>query len=92
MGLRFREFEDDREGQRKCLDFLGVCLRDCDNTDIVYMTGILPVRSIGNYSGGNCSVPGMFSEYSMVCPGLLAAVHAGSSGAVPGMLACIYVI
>lgn len=63
----FREYEQDREAQRRYLDFLRVWLKDQEYVALAYMTGILPIKKYGSHSALN-----MFTEYSMVEPGMLA--------------------
>ena len=40
----FREYKQDKEAQRKYLDFLRVWLKDKDYVALAYMTGILPIK------------------------------------------------
>ena len=63
----FREYEQDKEAQRKYLDFLRAWLKDKDYIALAYMTGILPIKKYGSHSALN-----MFTEYSMIDPGDLA--------------------
>ena len=63
----FREYEQDKESQKKYLDFLRFWLKDKDYIAIAYMTGILPIKKYGSHSALN-----MFMEYSMTDPGNLA--------------------
>ena len=63
----FREYKQDKESQRKYLDFLRAWLKDKDYVAMAYMTGILPVKKYGSHSALN-----MFAEYSMTDPGNLA--------------------
>lgn len=63
----FREYQQDKEAQRKYLDFLRVWLKDQDYVALAYMTGILPVKKYGSHSALN-----MFMEYSMTDPGDMA--------------------
>ena len=60
----FREFQNDREAQKKYLDFLRAWLKDQQYAALVYMTGILPIKKYGTHSALN-----MFTEYSMTEPG-----------------------
>ena len=55
----FREYKQDKDAQKKYLDFLRAWL--------AYMTGILPIKKYGSHSALN-----MFTEYSMTDPGDLA--------------------
>ena len=63
----FREYKEDKEGQRQYLDFLRDWLKDKEYIALAYMTGILPIKKYGKHSALN-----MFMEYSMVQPGQLA--------------------
>lgn len=63
----FREFQQDRDAQKKYLDFLRAWLKDKDYVGLAYMTGILPIKKYGSHSALN-----MFTEYSMTDPGELA--------------------
>ena len=63
----FREYEQDKESQKKYLDFLRFWLKDKDYIALAYMTGILPIKKYGSHSALNT-----FMEYSMTDPGNLA--------------------
>lgn len=63
----FREYQQDKDAQKKYLDFLRVWLKDKDYVALAYMTGILPIKKYGSHSALN-----MFTEYSMTDPGDLA--------------------
>ena len=63
----FREFKDDKQGQKLYLDFLRDWFKDQECIALVYMTGILPVKKYGKHSALN-----MFDEYSMIAPLQLA--------------------
>ena len=63
----FREYKEDKEGQKKYLDFLRDWLKDKEYIALAYMTGILPIKKYGKHSALN-----MFDEYSMVLPLQLA--------------------
>lgn len=63
----FREYQEDKEAQKKYLDFLRVWLKDQDYVALAYMTGILPIKKYGSHSALN-----MFTEYSMTDPGDMA--------------------
>ena len=63
----FREYKQDKEAQKKYLDFLRAWLKDKDYVALAYMTGILPIKKYGSHSALN-----MFTEYSMTDPGELA--------------------
>ena len=59
----FREYQEDKEAQKKYLDFLRAWLKDKNYVALAYMTGILPVKKYGSHSALN-----MFTEYSMTNP------------------------
>ena len=59
----FREYKQNKEAQKKYLDFLRVWLKDQEYVALAYMTGILPVKKYGSHSALN-----MFTEYSMINP------------------------
>ncbi len=59
----FREYRDDKEGQRKYLDFLRDLFKDQPYVNLAYMTGILPIKKYGTHSALN-----MFDEISMIEP------------------------
>ncbi len=59
----FREYKQDKEAQKKYLDFLRAWLKDKDYVALAYMTGILPIKKYGSHSALN-----MFTEYSMTNP------------------------
>jgi len=63
----FREYKDDKDSQKKYLDFLRTLLKDQKGIGLAYMTGILPIKKYGSHSALN-----MFSEYSMTDPGEFA--------------------
>ncbi len=63
----FREYAEDKEGQKRYLDFLRDWLKDKEYIALAYMTGILPIKKYGKHSALN-----MFTEYSMIQPGPLA--------------------
>ena len=63
----FREYEQNKEAQKRYLDFLRAWLKDKDYVAMAYMTGILPIKKYGSHSALN-----MFTEYSMTDPGDLA--------------------
>ena len=63
----FREYKQDKDAQKKYLDFLRAWLKDKDYVALAYMTGILPIKKYGSHSALN-----MFTEYSMTDPGELA--------------------
>ena len=63
----FREYKNDKNAQEKYLDFLRDTLKDKAYIQLVYMTGILPIKKYGTHSALN-----MFSEYSMSNPRQLA--------------------
>ena len=59
----FREYKQDKEAQKKYLDFLRAWLKDKDYVAMAYMTGILPIKKYGSHFALN-----MFTEYSMTSP------------------------
>ena len=59
----FREYKDDKDGQKKYLDFLRDWMKDKEYIALAYMTGILPIKKYGKHSALN-----MFDEYSMIHP------------------------
>ena len=59
----FREFQTDKESQKKFLDFLRNLLKDREYVALAYMTGILPIKKYGSHSALN-----MFNEFSMTDP------------------------
>lgn len=63
----FREYPQNKEMQRKYLDFLRLWLKDQEYVALAYMTGILPIKKYGTHSALN-----MFTEYSMTDPGELS--------------------
>ena len=63
----FREYQNDKEAQKKYLDFLRAWLKDQAYVGLAYMTGILPIKKYGSHSALN-----MFIEYSMTDPGEMA--------------------
>ncbi len=63
----FRERKDDKDGQKKYLDFLRDWMKDKAYIALAYMTGILPIKKYGKHSALN-----MFTEYSMMFPRELA--------------------
>ena len=64
----FREYKEDKEGQKKYLDFLRDWMKDKEYIALAYMTGILPIKKYGKHSALN-----MFDEYSMTQPMSLAS-------------------
>lgn len=63
----FREYQNDKDAQKKYLDFLRAWLKDQAYVGLAYMTGILPIKKYGSHSALN-----MFIEYSMTDPGEMA--------------------
>ena len=59
----FREYKQNKDAQKKYLDFLRAWLKDKDYVALAYMTGILPIKKYGSHSALN-----MFAEYSMTNP------------------------
>ena len=64
----FREYPNDKEGQKYYLDFLRDWLKDKAHIALAYLTGILPIKKYGKHSALN-----MFDEYSMIHPMKLAS-------------------
>ena len=56
----FRIYQDDSAAQKEYLDFLRDLLKNQPYVELVYMTGILPIKKYGEHSALN-----MFDEYSM---------------------------
>ena len=67
----FREYKQNKEAQKKYLDFLRAWLKDKDYVALAYMTGILPIKKYGSHSALN-----MFTEYSMTNPSSYPSYHA----------------
>ena len=63
----FREHSNDKEAQKKYLDFIRNWLKDKNYVALAYMTGILPIKKYGTHSALN-----MFDEYSMTNSGKLS--------------------
>ncbi len=63
----FREYQEQREEQKKYLDFLKDLFKDRTYVKVVYMTGILPIKKYGTHSALN-----IFDEFSMTKAGKLA--------------------
>lgn len=59
----FREFKEDENAQKQYLEFLRDLFKDQKYVEMVYMTGILPVKKYGTHSALN-----MFDEVSMIQP------------------------
>ena len=76
----FREYKQDKEAQKKYLDFLRAWLKDKDYIAMAYMTGILPIKKYGSHSALN-----MFTEYSMTDPGELAEYFGFTEREVTGL-------
>jgi len=57
----FREYKENKKGQRAYLDFIRLLLKDRAYVELAYMTGILPVKKYGTHSALN-----MFDEISMI--------------------------
>lgn len=63
----FRENKEDKTAQVVYLDFLRDLFKDQPYVNLVYMTGILPIKKYGTHSALN-----MFREFSMTEPDVLA--------------------
>ena len=59
----FRIAKEQKEIQKKYLDFLRGLFKGTDYVELAYMTGILPIKKYGEHSAIN-----IFDEYSMVDP------------------------
>ena len=59
----FRSKKNNKEEQKKYLDFLRDLLKDQSYVALAYMTGILPIKKYGEHSALN-----MFTEVSMTDP------------------------
>ena len=59
----FREAKNNKEIQKKYLDFLKLLLKDRSYVSLAYMTGILPIKKYGTHSAIN-----IFREFSMMNP------------------------
>jgi hypothetical protein len=64
----FRVAKEQQETQKEYLDFLRGLFKGQDYTELVYMTGILPVKKYGEHSALN-----IFDEYSIIEPKGLGA-------------------
>lgn len=76
----FREYKQDKEEQKKYLDFLRAWLKDKDYVALAYMTGILPIKKYGSHSALN-----MFTEYSMTNPREMAEYFGFTEAEVRGL-------
>lgn len=76
----FREYRQDKDAQKKYLDFLRVWLKDQDYVALAYMTGILPIKKYGSHSALN-----MFTEYSMTNSGAMAEYFGFTKEEVKGL-------
>ena len=65
--VAFRACKEDKDGQKRYLDFLRDWLKDQEYVALAYMTGILPIKKYGQHSALN-----MFDEYSIITPMQLA--------------------
>lgn len=59
----FRMAKEQKEIQKEYLDFLRGLFKGAEYVDLVYMTGILPIKKYGEHSALN-----IFDEYSMIDP------------------------
>lgn len=66
----FRLAKGRAEIQKQYLDFLRWMFKGAEFTELVYMTGILPIRKYGDHSAIN-----IFREYSMLNPGHMAPYY-----------------
>ena len=63
----FREAKEDKDAQKRYLDFLRDLFKDRTYVKLAYMTGILPIKKYGTHSALN-----IFDEFSMTEPKRLA--------------------
>ena len=63
----FREYQNDKEAQKKYLDFLRAWLKDKEYVALAYMTGILPIKKLKTQSALN-----NFEEFTMLDAGRMA--------------------
>lgn len=59
----FRIAKEQKTAQKRYLDFLRGLFKGADYVELVYMTGILPIKKYGEHSAIN-----IFDEYSMIDP------------------------
>lgn len=59
----FRIAKNCKEKQKEYLDFMRGLFKGADYAELVYMTGILPIKKYGEHSAIN-----IFDEYSMISP------------------------
>ena len=76
----FREYKQNKDAQKKYLDFLRAWLKDKDYVALAYMTGILPIKKYGSHSALN-----MFTEYSMTNPREMAEYFGFTEKAVSSL-------
>ncbi len=76
----FREAKEDKDAQKKYLDFLKLLFKDQAYVSLAYMTGILPIKKYGTHSAIN-----IFDEYSMMNPGELAEFVGFTEGEVKSL-------
>jgi len=76
----FREYRQDKDAQKKYLDFLRSWLKDKEYVALAYMTGILPIKKYGSHSALN-----MFTEYSMTNPREMAEFFGFTGTEVEGL-------
>lgn len=79
----FREYKDDKRGQKLYLDFLRFWLKDKSYVSLAYMTGILPIKKYGSHSALN-----MFTEFSMTNPKGLAEFVGFTKDEVQNLCEC----
>ena len=75
----FRERKEDKDGQKRYLDFLRDWMKDKAYIALAYMTGILPIKKYGKHSALN-----MFTEYSMMFPREMAPYTGFTEAEVEG--------
>lgn len=77
----FREYQSDKEAQKKYLDFLRAWLKDKEYVALAYMTGILPIKKIW-FSLSTQYVFGIFHDESARNGGVFRIHRGGSAGAL----------
>ena len=78
--VAFRACKEDKDGQKRYLDFLRDWLKDQEYVALAYMTGILPIKKYGQHSALN-----MFDEYSIITPMQLAPYAGLTEGEVKNL-------
>ena len=73
----FREYKQNKDAQKKYLDFLRAWLKDEDYVALAYMTGILPIKKYGSHSALNMFT-GIFYDKSQRDDGVFWVYGKGS--------------